>query len=285
MVLLICFLGVAKNLRYVQDNHFQKDELVYVMMSLGVVVLQWLVGTVLNPAAILYSFAGAVFQSQLPAFYVIFFSMLHIWMRARKALRNRSQSTRIDGPSIQLSDDNNSQGVDRAPKAPLSPRAQNNADEVEMLLDDAEDFEDFEKFLAKEFCTEELFFLQETQIFKREIIDCPEDKAIARAKRIYNKYIVDTSHLSVNISGENRKKLYAVFAEGQQLTKEIVEAAFDEAFFEVVCLVSSDKFRRYKHQSPHYKLKKAHRELHETLPIAPQAMEAPTSPTGSSTMH
>jgi hypothetical protein len=274
ILVAVGFLIVAKNLRKVQDNHFQRDELKYLTIALLVVLIQWLIGSAVD-ARIIYSPVGAIFQSQMPAFYVTAISMFHIWWRAR-SFANRTDATHTSKKSEDLDTISNHTGT--APEAALSPRSNNNKNQIENILNNAEDFEDFEKFLQREFATEELYFLQEVFVFEREAHNYSSEEAHAKAKKIFNKYIVETSHLCVNISGTVRRELTENMSSDKAPAD--VSKVFTRAYMEVIHLLATDKFRRYKHQSKYYTLRSAKAELQESMPMT--AVSVPTTPSANS---
>jgi hypothetical protein len=275
VLVAVAFLAVAKNLRKVQDNHFQRDELKYLTISLLVVLIQWVIGSAFD-SRIIYSLVGAIFQSQTPAFYVTFFSMFHIWWRARYFAKRRDTNTSVKKES----EDNQSNHTGTAPSSdlPLSPKSNSNKNHIESILSNAEDFEDFEKFLQREFATEELYFLQEVYTYQKELEKYTDEQAVTKAKKIFSKYVVETSHLCVNISGAVRKDLSEIFSAEKAVEKDQLAKVFTRAYMEVIHLLATDKFRRYKHQSKHYKVRQAKAELQESMPIAATAVQVPASP-------
>jgi hypothetical protein len=269
ILVVVAFLAVAKNLKKVEDNHFQKSELKILTVALMVVLLQWIIGTVVNPE-IVYSAVGALFQTQIPSFYVAGICMFHIWWRARVFAKRRETQTsfKSDDP------DKNSthSGAVTNSEPVMSPRANNNKNHIEAILMNSEDFEDFEKFLQREFATEELYFLQETYVFQNDLAKLSDDEARTRAQKIFDKYIDEASHLSVNISGAHRKELIESFAAIKSADKEQLAKVFSKSYMEVIHLLATDKFRRYKHDSQYYKMRSAKAELQESLPVTATAV-------------
>jgi hypothetical protein len=272
---------MAKNMRNVQDNHFQREEVIGIAAAEAAILLQWLVGQA-DPR-IIYGKVGVVFESQMGIIYMSFFCMLLPWYRSYQYSRTLKRKSSVS--AINHSDENNSDGT--TPKSAgkegddnkfLFPKFNGYRKEIEAILESTSDFEEFEKFLAREFCSEELYFIHEVHLFKKDFEHMSEEKAIATAKKIWRKFILESSHLSVNISGVNRKSLSSL-GHDEAVTKEALENLFDAAFLEVVQLLASDKFRRFKAQSKNYQLSRANKELGVEVQALPT--ETPTSPTGS----
>jgi hypothetical protein len=274
LLVAFAFLAVAKNLRKVQDNNYLRDELKYVTISLLVVLIQWVIGSAFD-SRIIYSPVGAIFQSQFPAFYVTFFCMFHIWLRTTK-LGQRKDANTLTSKRTSVDERN-----DVSPNGAVSQKSNNyHKNQLERILSNSEDFEDFEKFLQREFATEELYFLQEIFLFQNELQQFSNDQANATAKKIFSKYIVESSHLCVNISGVARRELNGVFNEDKTLDKEELSKAFSKSYSEVIHLLATDKFRRYKNQSQYYQMKQAKTELQESIPVNAAMVDVPLSPSG-----
>jgi len=276
ILIVVSCLAVARNLKHVRDNQFERDELKGLAASVIVIAGQWVIGTSFD-TRIIYSPVGVIFESQMSAYYVCFFSFFMIWYRAHQYSKNLPP---VIGPAsvTHLTGTSEASTHSDAPNSPqpeaIAPKSNAYRHEIEALLSDPVGFDELEKFLAREFCSEELYFLHEVHNFRREIENYSEEHAVSKAKKIYNKYVLEESHLCVNISGAYRKTVHNAMKE-EILTKEKMAKVFDGAFMEVITLLATDKFRRFKLQS-----KKSSTGNKETK-VEVVATSAPVSPTAS----
>jgi hypothetical protein len=120
------------------------------------------------------------------------------------------------------------------------------------LSESRQNYEIFKQFMCQEFAVENLLFLETAQaISKLSEPQTQEEKGLVQFKieECYERFIVETSPMMVNISHECRGKIIEHVKDGSGLSDVKI---FDDAMKEIMRLISLDSFQRFKN-TPEFK--------------------------------
>jgi hypothetical protein len=233
VAILIALL--SRTLKNVQDNYFLKEELKRISFLLIGVSLTWLMKKFIpgldNVSRESIGFMD-ILVSESPAFWICYICIYDI---ARKA---KSQHTGFS------SRNHGSKANDTSKEKRASFGMQ---EDIERVLNDDELQKRFADFLCTEFCVEELLFLVAVREFKKHFSQRSSDETRTLADDIYHKFVVETSPLSINISGKHRQDLHEAFKKTPE-SRIITDTTFEDAYKEVSAMLSMDNLRRFKKQ-------------------------------------
>jgi phage shock protein PspC (stress-responsive transcriptional regulator) len=147
-------------------------------------------------------------------------------------------------------------------------------DDLKSMLKNKVARDNFLEFLKKEFSVENILLYDACTKFKKMISDAPQQLAWEYACEIYEKFIDPRGPLTVNISDTSRRKLSISFESNEALSEGIPIASivtttsdeqisknhkpipadfsaeiFEEAQQEILNLLATDSFLRFKQQS------------------------------------
>jgi hypothetical protein len=242
---------LISTLRKIEDNYYFKRELQRIFLILVYLLVFFVFFETVYPLLNLHStstlgYTPFIFQ-ELTALLLIYVCLFDIGMKARKDF-DESENSSINESKVLL-------------KSLLNPSDSTTASlkfEVTEILNDDSLFEILRKFMIQEFCVEELLFLSEVNNFKKHYaLNAPED-IIKGAKLILDSFIASDSPLGINVSSDVRSDLKGLASRIKDL-KEIKDesrgndiikvSSFDQAFNEVLQLVATDVFLRFKKSS------------------------------------
>jgi len=107
----------------------------------------------------------------------------------------------------------------------------------------------FRGFLEKEFSEENLdFWWRVEQLKLRYNSVCPirSQELIKEALEIYRTFIPESSHHAINIPSDIRDTLKSIFEDSFRFPNGINQWTFDDAYENILKLMFSDTFSRYK---------------------------------------
>jgi hypothetical protein len=111
--------------------------------------------------------------------------------------------------------------------------------EFKDVLEDAPLLERYVKFARENYVAEEVNFYLDVKIYSQ----AGPAELMAQGLRIFNMYIKEKSEFEININNKMRKRVIAMF-EGEN--PELTGNEFDEALGEVLILMRTNSFARFK---------------------------------------
>jgi len=115
------------------------------------------------------------------------------------------------------------------------------------VIADKELLNDFRQFLAEEWSGENLVFYEAILKFRQQTVDQSPEELYKQALEIESTFLSDSSPCQVNVSATIYKGIRAALSQKQPIHPSIVnKTVFDEARIEVLQLLESDSYFRWK---------------------------------------